>query len=73
MISLGADLSLPLWKALHIAGWPTPWPGYITWEHQHRGSQGHIKAVLVGTECLCSTMGRSNRPEQKKPSPFSAE
>lgn len=42
-------------------------------EHQAGGSQDHVRAVLVGTACPCSVVGRSKHHAQKKPSPFSAE
>lgn len=46
-------------------------PSY--WEHRHGGSQDHARALLVGTACPCSMVGRSNHHAQKKPSPCSAE
>lgn len=65
--------AFPYRKPSHIAGWATPWLGWWLMGAPAWGSQDHIKAVLVGTACPCSTVGRINHPEQKKPSPFSVE
>lgn len=73
MISLEQTWAFQYGKFSHIAGWPTPWPGWWFMGAAAWGSQDHIKAVLVGTACPCSKVRRINHPEQKKPSLFSVE